>query len=49
MNVIVIEINSKRKDQHQEKNKMNIRTNRFFLFHDLSCRNRVLFNRRRYI
>ena len=28
---------------------MDIRINRFFFLHDLLCRNRVFFNRRRYI
>ena len=30
--MIVIKINSKKKDQYQKKDKMNIRKNRFFFF-----------------
>ena len=46
--MIVIKINSKKKNQYQKKDKMNIRKNRFF-FHDLSYRDYIFFNRRRYI
>ena len=49
VNVIVIKIDSERKDQYQEKNKVGIRINHFFLFHDFLYRGRVFFNRCRYI